>query len=54
VIGYAVEAFVFGYLGITFFSYMEYDWSWQLFISELIIVISGRFIGTIGIVKFLE
>ena len=28
VISYAVEAFVFGYLGITFFSYMEFDWSW--------------------------
>lgn len=54
VVGYAVEAFVFGYLGITFFSYMEFDWSWQLFICETIIVIGGRFIGTIGIVKFLE
>ncbi|CDW83475.1 sodium hydrogen exchanger [Stylonychia lemnae] len=54
VIGYAVEAFVFGYLGLTFFSYVAYEWSWQLFIAELIIVISGRFMGTIGIIKFLE
>ena len=54
VLGYAVEAFVFGYLGITFFSYMSFDWSWQLFIAELIIVIAGRFMGTIGIVKFME
>ena len=54
VIGYAVEAFVFGYLGITFFAYMEFDWSWQLFIAEAIIVIAGRFIATIGLVKFLE
>lgn len=28
VIAYAVEAFVFGYLGITFFSYIQLDWSW--------------------------
>jgi len=54
VIGYAVEAFVFGYLGLTIFSYAEFEWSWELFIAELIIVISGRFIGTIGIIKFLE
>lgn len=54
VIGYAVEAFVFGYLGLTFFSYVSFEWSWQLFIAELIIVILGRFMGTIGIIKFLE
>ena len=28
VIGYAVEAFVFGYLGLTFFSYVSFEWSW--------------------------
>jgi NhaP-type Na+/H+ or K+/H+ antiporter len=28
VVAYAVEAFVFGYLGITFFSYKNFDWSW--------------------------
>lgn len=54
VIGYAVEAFVFGYLGLTFFSYVSYEWSWQLFIAELIIVIVGRFMGTIGIIKLFE
>lgn len=53
-IAYAVEAFVFGYLGITFFSYISLDWSWQLFIAMLIICIVGRFIGTIGIIKGLE
>jgi NhaP-type Na+/H+ or K+/H+ antiporter len=54
VVGYAVEAFVFGYLGLAFFSYISYEWSWQLFLAELIIVIAGRFMGTIGIIKFLE
>ena len=54
VIAYAVEAFVFGYLGITFFSYISLDWSWQLFIAMLIICVAGRFIGTVGIIKILE
>lgn len=27
IIGYAIEAFVFGYLGLTFFSYMDFAWS---------------------------
>ena len=53
-IAYAVEAFVFGYLGITFFSYISLDWSWQLFIAMLIICCAGRFIGTIGIIKIFE
>jgi NhaP-type Na+/H+ or K+/H+ antiporter len=54
VIAYAVEAFVFGYLGLTFFSYADEDWSMELIIAEIIIVISGRFMGTVGIIKFLE
>ncbi|CDW71290.1 sodium hydrogen exchanger [Stylonychia lemnae] len=53
-IGYAAEAFVFGYLGLTFFSYVTYEWSWQLFIGEVIVVLIGRFSGTIGLIKFLE
>jgi len=54
VIGYGIEAFVFAYIGLTFFSFMEYEWSFHLFIAELFIIIGGRFIGTIGIIKFLE
>lgn len=53
-VGYAAEAFVFGYLGLTFFSYVTYEWSWGLFIGEIIIVICGRFSGTIGLIKILE
>jgi hypothetical protein len=53
-IGYAAEAFVFGYLGLTFFSYVSYEWSWQLFIGEVVVVLIGRFSGTIGLIKFLE
>jgi NhaP-type Na+/H+ or K+/H+ antiporter len=54
VLAFGVEAFVFGYLGITFFSYISHDWSWQLFIAMLIICVSGRFICTIGIIKVLD
>lgn len=53
-IGYGIEAFVFAYIGLTFFSFMEYEWSWNLIVSELIIVIAGRFMGTIGIIKIAE
>jgi NhaP-type Na+/H+ or K+/H+ antiporter len=54
VISYAIEAFVFGYLGLTFPAYMEFEWSWQLIVAELFVVLAGRFIGTIGVIKFLE
>jgi NhaP-type Na+/H+ or K+/H+ antiporter len=54
VIAYAVEAYVFGYLGITFFSFIHLDWSWQLFVGMLFICIVGRFVGTIGIIKIFE
>lgn len=53
VLGYAVEAFVFGYLGLTFFAYTEYDWSWKLIFAELFIVSGGRFFGTLGVIYFL-
>jgi NhaP-type Na+/H+ or K+/H+ antiporter len=54
VIAYAVEAFVFGYLGVTFFSFIHMDWSWQLFVGMLIICCVGRFMGTIGIIFLTE
>ena len=54
VIGYGIEAFVFGYIGLTFFSFMEYEWSPQLFIAEIFIVIIGRFTATIGVIKICE
>lgn len=54
VVGYAFEAFVFGYLGLTFFSYAHYSWSWELIIAEIFIVLFGRFTATIGIIKIFE
>jgi len=53
-LGYANEAFVFVYLGLTFFSYGEFKWSPQLFFFELIIIIIGRFFGTIGLMFILK
>lgn len=48
-IGFGAEAFVFAYLGLTFFSYTNYEWSWQFFICEFFVIIVGRFLGIIGL-----
>jgi hypothetical protein len=51
-LGYGMEAFVFGYLGLTFFSYANFKISPDLFLIELAIILIGRFAGvflTIGI-----
>lgn len=48
-IGFGAEAFVFAYLGLTFFSYTSYEWSWQFFVNEFFVVIIGRFLGIVGL-----
>jgi NhaP-type Na+/H+ or K+/H+ antiporter len=48
-IGFGAEAFVFAYLGLSFFSYTTYEWSWQFFVAEFLVVIVGRFLGIIGL-----
>lgn len=51
-LGYGMEAFVFGYLGLTFFSYANFKISPDLILIELAIILIGRFMGvflTIGI-----
>ena len=53
-LGTATEAFVFSYLGLTFFSYSDFSWSPSLFLVELAIIIVGRFIGTVGLVSMLQ
>jgi len=45
VIGYGAEAFVFVYLGLTFFSYASLKWSFELFILLFFVVIVGRLAG---------
>mmetsp|Transcript_9362 Transcript_9362/g.14206 ORF Transcript_9362/g.14206 Transcript_9362/m.14206 type:complete len:419 (+) Transcript_9362:778-2034(+) len=53
-LGYATEAFVFAYLGLTFFSYTNLKWSPGLFACELGVIMVGRFFGTIGLVSILR
>ena len=52
-LGYGAEAFVFTYLGLTFFSYLKYNWSWHLFVIELVVVMVGRFFATVGFLGLL-
>ena len=40
---------MFAYLGLTFFSYGGFKWSWHLFIIELLIIMLGRLCGTLGL-----
>ena len=54
VAGYIMEAFVFSYLGLTIFSYLEQDWSWKFSIVMVFVLFFGRYIATIGIVKILD
>ena len=42
------EAFIFSYLGLTFFSLSTEPWSLDLIIAEIVIILVGRVIGTIG------
>ena len=48
VIAHIVEAFVFCYLGLSFFSYANLRWSTGLFVTFTSIVIVGRFLATVG------
>jgi NhaP-type Na+/H+ or K+/H+ antiporter len=45
---------VFSYIGLTFFSFLEYEWSLHFFIAMTTIIAVGRFIGTIGVIKVAE
>jgi NhaP-type Na+/H+ or K+/H+ antiporter len=53
-LGFGAEAFVFAYLGLIFFSNTKLEYSWQFFVSELMIIITGRFIGVIGLLYTLS
>lgn len=46
-LGYCTEAFVFAYLGLTFFSYSTFKWSPHFFLVEICVIMIGRFFGTI-------
>jgi NhaP-type Na+/H+ or K+/H+ antiporter len=39
---------------LTFFAYYDYPWSWQFILVEILIIIVGRYLGTLGLVYFLS
>jgi NhaP-type Na+/H+ or K+/H+ antiporter len=41
--GYAAEAFVFSFVGLSFMYYTSYPFSWKLIVAEFFIVIVGRY-----------
>lgn len=53
-IGLLMQAFIFSYLGISFFSFASNDWSYDLILVELAIAILGRFGGTLGLIGLLR
>ncbi len=53
-LGFLAESFVFVYLGLAFFAYADYQWSWQFIILEFMIIIVGRFFGTVVMIQFLR
>ena len=53
-IGLLMQAFIFSYLGVSYFSFASNDWSWHLIAVEFGIVIVGRFGGTLGLIGLLR
>ena len=47
-VSFVAQAFTFAYLGLTFFSYDSYPWSWKLFGVGLAMITIGRGIGSMG------
>lgn len=52
--GFIAEGFVFAYLGLTFFSYKSFEWSYELIYVEFVIILIGRGVGTFGLIGFLK
>ena len=53
-LGLLMQAFIFSYLGVSYFSFAANDWSWHLIAVEFGIVIVGRFGGTLGLIGLLR
>jgi len=45
---------VFSYLGLTFFSYKSYEWSYELIVVEMVVIMIGRALGTFGLISLLK
>ena len=53
-LGFLAESFVFSYLGLTFFSYQTFQWSYDLIILEMGVILIGRGLGTFGLFSLLK
>lgn len=53
VLGFGFEAFVFAYLGLSFFSFNAKPWSWQFILVEMLVIVIGRFFGVLGLIYLL-
>lgn len=53
-IGFALEAFVFCYLGLSFFSFADKAWSWQFILLEGSICVIARMVGTVGLIQLMR
>lgn len=52
-VGFGAEAFVFAYLGLSFFAYINKPWSFEFIAIEMLVIIVGRYTGTLGLVYLL-
>lgn len=48
------EAFIFAYLGLVFFSYLNKPWSFTLIALEIPIIALGRIMGTFGLLTIIR
>ena len=53
-ISFFMEAFVFIYLGFSFFSFSEMRWCPSLIVIEIFVIMIGRFIAVVGLLAFLR
>jgi NhaP-type Na+/H+ or K+/H+ antiporter len=53
-LSFFMEAFVFIYLGVSFFSFGHLKWCPKLIIVEIFVIMVGRFIAVVGLLLFLK
>lgn len=53
-ISFVMEAFVFIYLGFSFFSFSGHRWCPKLIMAEIGVIMVGRFIAVVGLLLFLK
>jgi sodium/hydrogen exchanger-like protein 6/7 len=53
-LSFLAEAFVFIYLGLSFFSFGDHKWCPKLIIMQVFVIMIGRFIAVIGLLGLLK